>query len=184
VRLRGKPNFRTLGKVYWKDTPGAARAAAALDDEALRALESGSEAEATLEGRTWRFRPEDVVVEREVATDWLIQSAGPLVVALDPTVTDDLRREGIARELVNRVQRLRKEAGYEYTARIILTVCGDGEVLAACDAHRGFIAGETLAREVKLGMGISDPDVQETADIDGRRVVIAVKRHGAPSGPR
>ncbi|HET7040071.1 MAG TPA: isoleucine--tRNA ligase, partial [Gemmatimonadales bacterium] len=97
VRLRGKPNFRTLGKVYGKDTPAAARAAAALDDEALRALETGAEVEAAADGRTWRFRPEDVVVEREVATDWLIQSSGPLVVALDPAVTDELRREGIAR---------------------------------------------------------------------------------------
>jgi isoleucyl-tRNA synthetase len=125
-----------------------------------------------------------VVVERDVATDWLIQSAGPLVVALDPSVTDELRREGIAREVVNRVQRLRKEAGYEYTARITLSVSGDGEVLAASDAFRGFIAGETLARQVELGNALADPDVQETADIDGRRVVIAVKRHGAPSMPR
>jgi isoleucyl-tRNA synthetase len=184
VRLRGKPNFRTLGKVYGKDTPAAARAAAALDDDALRALEAGGEVEAAGDGRTWRFRPEDVVVERDVATDWLIQSAGPLVVALDPSVTDELRREGIAREVVNRVQRLRKEAGYEYTARITLSVSGDGEVLAASDAFRGFIAGETLARQVELGNALADPDVQETADIDGRRVVIAVKRHGAPSMPR
>jgi isoleucyl-tRNA synthetase len=134
--------------------------------------------------RTWRFRPDDVVVEREVMTDWLVQSAGPLVVALDPGVTDDLRREGIAREVVNRVQRLRKEAGYEYTARITLSACGDDEVLAACDAFQGFIAGETLAREMMLGTALAEPDAQETADIDGRRVVIAVKRHGAPSGPR
>jgi len=184
VRLRGKPNFRTLGKVYGKDTPAAARAAAALDDDALRVLEGGAEAEARVEDRVWRFRPEDVVVEREVVTEWLVQSAGPLVVALDPAVSDDLRREGIAREVVNRVQRLRKEAGYEYTARIILDVSGDSDVLAACDAFRGFIAGETLARQVELGTALADPDVQETADIDGRRVVIAVKRHGAPSGPR
>jgi isoleucyl-tRNA synthetase len=184
VRLRGKPNFRTLGKVHGKDTPEAARVAAGLDDETLRALEGGREVEVQENGRTWRFRPDDVVVEREVMTDWLVQSAGPLVVALDPAVTDDLRREGIAREVVNRVQRLRKEAGYEYTARITLSICGDGEVLAACDAHRDFIAGETLARELKLGTGLADPEAQDTADIDGRRVVIAVKRHGAPSGPR
>jgi hypothetical protein len=57
-------------------------------------------------------------------------------------------------------------------------------VLAACDAFRGFIAGETLARQVELGNALADPDVQETADIDGRRVVIAVKRHEAPSMPR
>ncbi|MDH3496100.1 MAG: isoleucine--tRNA ligase [Gemmatimonadota bacterium] len=184
VRLRGKPNFRTLGKVYGKDTPAAAQVAAALDDEALRALEAGREVRRASDGREFRFQPEDVVVEREVATDWLVQSDGPFVVALDPTVTEGLRREGLAREVVNRIQRLRKEAGYEYSTRIILSVSGDGEVVAASDAFQGFIAGETLARHVTIGREIADPDVHEATDIDGRRVVIALKRHAAagPSG--
>ena len=59
------------------------------------------------------YLPEDVAVEREVASDWLVQSSGPFVAALDPRLDEALRREGLAREVVNRVQRIRKEAGYD-----------------------------------------------------------------------
>ncbi|HEX9633318.1 MAG TPA: isoleucine--tRNA ligase, partial [Gemmatimonadales bacterium] len=140
VRLRGKPNFRALGKVYGKATPRAARAAEGLDAAALRTLETGGEVTVEADGGPFRFRSEDVVIEREVATDWLVQSEGAFVVALDPTVTDELRREGLARELVNRVQRFRKEAGYQYTTRVILSVSGDPEIEAAAAAHRDAIA--------------------------------------------
>jgi isoleucyl-tRNA synthetase len=177
VRLRGKPNYRSLGKVYGKDTPRAARLAAHLTAEQLQALEAGQDVVAEADGGTVRFRPEDVVVERDVATDWLVQSDGPFVVALDPGLTPALRQEGLAREVVNRVQRLRKEAGYEYTTRITLSVSGDPEVLASTGAFADFIAGETLARHVEFGAELGDPDVREEAEIDGRRVVIAVRRH-------
>jgi isoleucyl-tRNA synthetase len=183
VRLRGKPNYRSLGKVYGKDTPRAARLAAALTAEQLQALEAGNPVVVEDGGRPVQFRPEDVVVEREVATDWLVQSDGAFVVALDPGLTPALRQEGLAREVVNRVQRLRKEAGYEYTTRITLSVSGDREVLASSGAFEGFIAGETLARRVELGAELGDPDVREEAEIDGRRVVIALRRHdeGGPT---
>ncbi|MDH5197831.1 MAG: DUF5915 domain-containing protein, partial [Gemmatimonadota bacterium] len=178
VRLRGKPNFRTLGKVYGKDTPLAAQVASQLDAAELRALEAGTDVTVEADGRAFRFRPEDVVVEREVATDWLVQSEGPLVVALDPTVTEDLRREGLAREIVNRIQRFRKEAGYEYTTRVSLSVSGDPEIEMAATAHRATIAAETLARQVDVGRELDTADVRETTEIDGRAVVIALRRHG------
>jgi isoleucyl-tRNA synthetase len=179
VRLRGKPNFRALGKVYGKDTPRAARAAATLGAQDLRTLEAGSDVTAEVDGETFRFRPEDVVVEREVATDWLVQSEGAFVVALDPTVTDALRREGLARELVNRVQRFRKEAGYQYTTRVILSVSGDPEIEAAAATHRDAIAAETLARQLAVGRELDAADLRATTDIDGRTVVIALRRHAA-----
>jgi isoleucyl-tRNA synthetase len=177
VELRGKPNYRSLGKAYGKDTPRAAEAAGRLTAEQLRDLEAGQEAVVAADGRAFRFRPADVVVERRVATDWLVQSDGPFVVALDPDLTQPLRQEGIAREVVNRVQRLRKEAGYEYTTRITLSVSGDREVLASAAVFEGFIAGETLARRVEIGAELADPDAREAAEIDGRRVIIAVRRH-------
>ncbi len=177
VRLRAKPNFRTLGKVYGKATQEAAQAAQALTPEQLRLLEAGETVEATTGGQVFTFRSEDVVVEREVATDWLVQSDGPYVIALDPGVTEALRQEGLAREVVNRVQRLRKEAGYDYTTRIHLSISGAHEVLAASGTHGAFIAAETLARHVDTGGDLSNPDVRESVDIDGLGVVIALKRH-------
>ncbi len=176
VRLRGKPNFRSLGKVYGKDTPLAARAAAGLTGEQLRALEDGEAQEVRENGRTFRYRPEDVLVQREVVTDWLVESDRGLVAAIDPHLTAELRREGIARELVHRIQRLRKEAGYDYNTRIALSLSGDEAVLAAAGAFRDFIAAETLARRVEIGTQLPDADVRETVDLDGRTVVLSVRR--------
>ena len=176
VRLRAKPNFRSLGKVYGKDTPLAAQAAAGLSPEQLRALEAGEPQELRQNGRTFRYRPEDVLVQREVVTDWLVESDRGLVAAVDPHLTAELRREGAARELVHRIQRLRKEAGYDYNTRIALSVSGDGEILGAATAFQDFIGAETLSRRVELGMDLPDADVRETVDLDGRTVVLSVRR--------
>ncbi|HXV86849.1 MAG TPA: DUF5915 domain-containing protein, partial [Gemmatimonadales bacterium] len=159
-------------------TPAAAAAVTRLGRDELLALEAGRDVSLPEpQGQPWTFRPEDVRVDREVATDWVVQSQGALVVALDPALTDALRLEGLARELVNRVQRLRKEAGYDYTARIALSVSGARDVVAAARRHERFITGETLAREFTAGQDLSGPDVMEELDIDGRQVRIAVRRH-------
>ena len=78
VRLRAKPNFRSLGKRYGKRTPAVAAAAAALSAEQLRGLETGTSAELSLDGERVTYLPEDVMVEREVVSDWLVRSDGPL----------------------------------------------------------------------------------------------------------
>ncbi len=178
VRLTGKANFRALGKRYGKDTPRAAAAVSQLTADQLRALERGEPARAG----EWAFRPEDVTVTREVASDWLVQADGPYVVALDPHLTQDLVQEGLAREVVNRVQRLRKEAGYEYTTRIELSVAGADDVVAATAAFQGFVEGETLARRTVLGAVLDHPDLTRDVDIEGRRVTIALRRHDGRKG--
>jgi isoleucyl-tRNA synthetase len=177
VKLRAKPNFRTLGKVYGKQTPVAAKLAGQLTADQLRGLEAGEGQTVESNGTTYAFRPEDVVVEREVITDWLVQSDGPFVAALDPHLTEELELEGLARELVNRVQRLRKEAGYDYDTRIELGLSGSEEALAAAETHRTFIARETLARQVEVGSDLPSPDVLEEVNIDGRRVIVSLRRH-------
>jgi isoleucyl-tRNA synthetase len=178
VSLRGKANFRTLGKRYARDTPRAAQAVSQLTAADLRALENGG----SVRGGGFEFHPEDVTVTRDVASDWLVQADGPFVVALDPTLTDDLRQEGLAREVVNRVQRLRKEADYEYTTRIELSVSGAADVVAAADVFRSFIEGETLARKTVLGSVLANPDIQRDVDIEGRAVTIALRRHDGRKG--
>jgi isoleucyl-tRNA synthetase len=177
VRLRAKPNFRTLGKRYGKRTPAVAAAAATLTPVQLRGLERGSSATLELEGEPVTFLPEDVAVEREVTSDWLVQSDGPFVVALDPTLDDPLRREGLAREIVNRVQRIRKDAGYAYTDRIELWIDGDGPVLEAVRIHAEFIRGETLARRLEVGGRAPAADLEQQLDIDGSGAVVGVQRY-------
>lgn len=177
VRLTAKPNFRTLGRVYGKDTPRAAKAAAMLTRTQLFELETGTTQTVELDGMTFEYGPEDLLVQREVVTDWLVQSEGPFVVALDPFVTPELKAEGTAREVINRVQRLRKDAGYEYDARVELGISGDPDVLAAAEAHRAYISGETLARKIEVEKDLSGPDVSEEVDIDGKKIVISLRKY-------
>jgi isoleucyl-tRNA synthetase len=181
VRLGGKANFRTLGKRYGKDTPQVASAVSQLTAEQLRALERGEPVRTGPSGE-WQVLPEDVTVTREVAGDWLVQADGPYVVALDPQLTEDLVQEGLAREVVNRVQRLRKEAGYEYTTRIELSVAGADDVVAATGAFQAFVEGETLARRTVLGTVLGDADLTREVDIEGYRVTIALRRHDGRKG--
>jgi isoleucyl-tRNA synthetase len=179
VRLRARPNFRVLGKRYGKRTPDAATAATKLSADQLRALEEGRTVMQNGDGEGFEFTPDDVAVEREVVSDWLVQSSGSFVAALDPTLTEELTREGLAREVVNRVQRLRKDAGYEYTTRIALWIDGPPAVLEAVQAYASFIQGETLARELHPGSHPGAPDRLEAVEIDGLPVSIAVARHPA-----
>ncbi|MFQ6044858.1 MAG: isoleucine--tRNA ligase [Gemmatimonadales bacterium] len=178
VRLAGKPNYRALGKAHGSETPAVAALASELSQEQLRALERGESVRLVASsGRSLEYHPEEVLVEREVLTDWLVASQGPLVAALDPELTPELVQEGMAREIVNRVQRLRKEAGYDYNTRIDLSLSGDGEVLAAARRFEDFVAGETLARRLESGSDIDRPDVRQEVEIDGHRVVVSMRRH-------
>ncbi|MFN0181360.1 MAG: isoleucine--tRNA ligase [Gemmatimonadales bacterium] len=174
VRLKAKANFRSLGKRFGKETPAVAAHLATLGPEQLRQLEGGETIPVSFAGKSIAIEPDDVVVEREVATDWLVQSGGAFVVALDPTITPDLAREGMAREIVSRVQRLRKEAGFEYTTRITLGISGDGPVVAAARSERAMIQGETLARDIKVGEVLAGAQARDESRIDEHQVVLTV----------
>jgi isoleucyl-tRNA synthetase len=181
VRLRGKANFRTLGKKFGNQVKTVAAAVEALDPGSLRRLEAGESVD-----QPFALSPEDVTVVREVVTDWPVASDGPFVVALDPALTPALKHEGLARELVSRVQRLRKDAGYEVSTRIALAISGDPQVLESAGAHARHIEHETLTRELSIGTALDGADRTETISIDGLVVELAVRRHGegrTDSGP-
>ena len=107
-----------------------------------------------------------------------MKGEGAYTVALDPTLDDELRAEGIARELINRIQRLRKDAGLEITDRIQLVIGGPDGVLEAAAAHRDFIGGETLSAEVTVGG--AEPDGgsahERELDLDGTPAWIGLQR--------
>ena len=173
VRLRGKANFRTLGKRFGAEVQAVVAYVGMLTREQLQALERGESVVGT-----FTLLPEDVVVEREVVTDWPVASEGAYVVALDPVVTPALAREGLARELVSRIQRLRKDAGYQVTTRIVLSVSGDEGLVAAAREQQAYIAGETLARECTVGSQLQQADRVESVVIDGQTAVLAVRQLG------
>lgn len=176
VRLKAKANFRSLGKRYGKETPVVAKAAERLSPDQLRALEGGGEARLDVNGAEVVYFSEDVVVEREVTTSWLVESAGPYVAALDPTIDSTLAAEGLVRELVSHIQRLRREAGYLVSDRIVLGIEGPAPVLEAAKAHLAFIATETLARQVLLGTPVDGADLRQTVDVEGHTVTFTMRR--------
>jgi isoleucyl-tRNA synthetase len=178
VRLRGKPNFRTLGKRFGAEVKTVAAFAAALDPAALQQLESGRPYTGSVGGTAITLHPEDVIVEREVATDWPVASEGPFVVALDPRVTPDLASEGLARELINRIQRLRKDAGYDVSTRIALSLDGDAALVDAAEQHQEYIRHETLTRALVVGTRLDTFDRLEPVTIDEHAAILAVRRLG------
>jgi isoleucyl-tRNA synthetase len=113
-----------------------------------------------------------------VVSDWLVESDGPFVVALDPRLDAGLRAEGLAREVVNRVQRLRREAGYAFTDRIELWVDGDPALLEAVGNHAAFLQEETLARELHVGARAPQADLEQTVQVEEYTAILAVRRHG------
>jgi isoleucyl-tRNA synthetase len=182
VRLRGKPNFRSLGKRFGQRTPVVAQAAAGLAPDALRALEAGQPVTMTVDGDSVMLEPADVVVERDVSSDWLVQSSGPYVAALDPALDDALRSEGMAREMVNRIQRLRKDAGLEYTTRISLYVDGEASVLDVLRPHADVIGEETLAQRLDFGVRAPKPDYEQSVQLEDATLTVGLTRYEHTDG--
>jgi len=117
--------------------------------------------------------PEDVEIITEDMPGWLVANEGKLTVALDITVTDALLREGVARELVNRIQNIRKSNGYEIVDRISIQIEGREEINDAVNEYSGYIASQTLANSVELVLNLDDATELE---FDEYVVKIAVKK--------
>jgi isoleucyl-tRNA synthetase len=165
VTLEAKANFRTLGKKFGKAMPEAAAAIAALSSDHLRGFERGESLSVAAGGQEHALAAEDVLIQRRATGDFVVQEDGGRFAAIDPTVTHALRQEGIAREIVSRVQRLRKESGLAIADRIALVVTGDELVVASAKTHGAWIASETLATDYYVGV-IPTPPVLATADVE------------------
>ncbi|HYV96715.1 MAG TPA: isoleucine--tRNA ligase [Gemmatimonadaceae bacterium] len=179
VSLVAKPNFKTLGKKFGKNTNEAAAAVRALTSTDLAALERGEVVHVTAGGVTHPVALDDVTIERRASGTYVVHQEGARFAAIDPTVTDALRDEGIARELVSRVQRFRKDLGFAVSDRVILQVAGHERVEAAARAFADWIAGEVLATQISVGPeGNGMPDAAvHTTDIDGMAVKITLTRN-------
>jgi isoleucyl-tRNA synthetase len=166
VTLTARPNFRALGSRFGKQTNDAANAIRALSQQALSAYRSGDDVAIDVAGASHRLEQGDVEVVQEAAGNLVVKGEGAFTVALDPELDDDLRAEGVARELVNRIQRLRKDAGLEITDRIELEIGGAAAIQAAAETHGAFIGGETLAHAVDVAEAASGNDFPHVLEID------------------
>ena len=131
-----------------------------------------------VDGESHQIGGDEIEVLEEARGGWIVRSEGRYTVALDPVLTDELRREGLARELVNRVQRLRRESGLDITDRIRLAVEGTSAVCEAVREHEAVIARETLAVVVRVGQGMDgDFEFRSEAVLDGEAAELGLSRH-------
>jgi isoleucyl-tRNA synthetase len=175
VTLTAKPNFRGLGKIFGKHTNEAAGAVRALSSEQLLSLERGAEIHITAGGETHPVTLDALTIERRAAGTFVVEQDGQRFAAIDPTITEELRDEGIARELVSRVQRLRKDMGFAVSDRVDLGITGDALIESAARAHESWIAGEVLATRVRIGAGEVAAEVPEV-DLDAMKVRLSLTR--------
>ena len=143
-----KPNFKVLGPKFGKDMKKIAQAVGKLDQADIQKIEQEGEISLEIENKIITLQLQDVEIASQDIEGWLVASSGPLTVALDVTINDELRKEGIARELVNRIQNIRKDSGFEVTDKIDIKILKDGFVEKAVESNINYIKTETLTAEL------------------------------------
>jgi isoleucyl-tRNA synthetase len=173
-----KPNYRALGPRFGKNMPQVAAAVAALDPARVAAtLAAGGEVGISIDGADHTLGPDDITMALKPLEGYEVEAEAGHAVALQLEIDEELRREGLAREIVRAVQLARKEAGLEVTDRIALGLTGDTEMLEVAREHEAYIVGETLATNFNLDGAAGDGTgrVSETT-IEGLQLKISVRR--------
>ena len=145
-----KPNFKTLGPKYGRDMKQIAATVAKFEQEDIQKIEQNGEIIIKIENKSINLQLQDVEIASQDIEGWLVASSGNITVALDVTINDDLRKEGIARELVNRIQNIRKESGFEVTDKIDIKILKDGCIEEAVESNINYIKTETLTAELNF----------------------------------
>jgi len=170
-----RPNYRSLGPRFGKQMPQVAAAVAALDPaHVAAALRDGGRVGINVGGHDHELGADDVTLAMQPLPGYQLEREGSHAVALELDLDPELRREGLAREIVHAVQNARKAAGMQVEDRIHLTLSGDEELLAAAREHEAYLAQETLA--VSVSYGDADGDDASKATIDGRLLRIVLRR--------
>ena len=145
-----KPNFKALGPRFGKDMKAIAAVVINFSAEDINKIEQNGSLEIEVNGKKITLERTDVEITSQDIEGWLVANEGSLTVALDVTISEDLRKEGIARELINRIQNLRKDSGFEVTDRIDVTLQKDEHIISAVDANIAYIKSETLTNELEI----------------------------------
>ncbi|UBZ15567.1 isoleucine--tRNA ligase [Flagellimonas marinaquae] len=151
-----KPNFKVLGPKFGKDMKAIAVEVSKLGQDDIQKIEREGELLLQLENKTVNLQLTDVEISSQDIEGWLVASSGSLTVALDVTIDETLKKEGIARELVNRIQNLRKESGFEVTDKIDIKILKDGLVENAVSSNEEYIKTETLTAELNFEEKLED----------------------------
>lgn len=165
LNKQAKANFKTLGKSLGKDMKDAANQIAQWNDDRIRELESNGSIELHIEDRRYTITPEDVVVTTEDLPGWKTASEDGITVALDVNLDSELHNEGVARDMVNRIQNLRKETGYNLTDRIRIAIREEDHIRRALVRHEPYIRAETLADSIVLNDNLVGQEVELNDDL-------------------
>ena len=169
-----KPNFKTLGPRFGKDMKAIANAVMNFTAEDINKIEQLGVLDVDVNGKNITLGIEDVEITSQDIEGWLVANEGALTVALDVTISDDLRKEGIARELVNRIQNLRKDSGFEVTDRIDVLLQKDDKILNAVKNNITYIKAETLTEELEI---IEQIDNGIEIAFDDVNTKLSIKKH-------
>ena len=145
-----KPNFKTLGPKHGKIMKQIAAIVNQLNQEDIMKFEENSTFDITVNEQIVSLTLEDVEIVSEDIPGWLVANEGKLTIALDVSITEELRNEGIAREFINRIQNLRKDSGLEVTDKIKLSIGKHDYLNKAVEIHKDYIATQTLAESLEL----------------------------------
>ena len=167
-----KCNFRVMGKKFGKQMKAVAAAMEALDQEAIALLEKEGTYTLTIDGAELVVEVADVEIINEDIPGWLVANEGKLTVALEVEVTEELRREGIARELVNRIQNIRKSNGFEITDKINVTLSNHEQTDAAIEAYKEYICTQVQATALTLTEVVEGTEL----DFDDFKLIARVEK--------
>ena len=168
-----KPNFKTLGKKYGKQMKQIQAYFANMSQEEIHQFEKNNGTHLNVDGVDVELTLEDALISTQDIPGWAVTSQDDLTVALDMTITDELMQEGLAREIVNRVQNLRKTGGFEVTDRIELLIEKNEKIDAAVEKFGDYICTETLATINKVGV-LEGVEAEEL--VEGINVKLMIKK--------
>ncbi|MBK7335976.1 MAG: isoleucine--tRNA ligase [Saprospirales bacterium] len=172
LKKKIKANFKTLGKRLGKDMKAAADHIAAMSQERINALEKSGRYELPINGTSYELSLEDFEIAAEDIPGWLVASDGVLTVALDITLNPELEAEGMARELVNRIQNIRKSKDFNVTDRIEVALTRHPQVESAVLKYGDYIKSETLANSIAFAEEVDGEDVELTEGVGLRIGVV------------
>ena len=165
IKKRIKPNFKTLGRRLGKHMKEANQIISRFTQTDIEALEKSGTYEMTIDGNLYTLGMEDFVISSEDIPGWQVASDGKVTVALDVSLNDDLLAEGVARELVNRIQNLRKQKDFNVTDRIILSIESKDAILPAIQSYGDYIKEEVLADQIELASTAMGTEVELAEDV-------------------
>ena len=169
-----KPDFKKLGPRFGKDMKAVAQAINGFGQEEIMQLEKEGEISFSHNEKNITLTLDDVIISSQDIEGWLVANADGVTVALDVSINPELRNEGIARELVNRIQNLRKDSGFEVTDRVDVTLEQDERLMSAVEQNINYIKQETLTEELQFAHEVNDGTEIAFDDIKTR---LSIKKH-------